>query len=107
MVFFFVGTTYSLSLWAFRDPFSGKTCLIGVPSPSLGLFMPDLAHVGPILAPVHTRLPVLRTSGVRLWGRSSELVGSSWLARMRQLVGLFNRDAVAIAQPQGAHRKGQ
>ena len=50
---------------------------------------------------------MLRTSGVRLWGRSSELVGSRRLALMRQSVELINSDAVVIAQPQGTHGSGQ
>ena len=56
-------------------------------------FLPDIG-------PRPNRLPVLRTSRVRLYGRGSELMSSFRLARERQSVGLVSRDAVAIAQSQ-------
>ena len=101
-----VGTSYSLSLWAFLCPFSGSTCLIGVHSASSGPFLPIFAGFCPILAPVHICPPVLRTSSVRLSGRSGEMLSSFRLARVRQLVGLVDRDAVAIAQHQEIHGSG-
>ena len=103
---FYVRTSYSLSLWPFRDPVSGEICLIGVPTGLRKLILACNAHYCHILAPVGARLPVLRTSGVRLSGRNGDLLGPFRLARVRQLVGLVDRGAVAIAQPPKTHGSG-